>query len=223
MKTGPSRWIASSMAGLMMLSLLVAGCTGPDPVMLDLSQHPEYEFVTLKTYEQERGILFWGCRQAEDGLECDPVCDAGLSGGPICAPELAGEFGRVSGPNSGVMVARYRAEFGRLPGREVAEEVGDADEDMPSGERRRQRPPIEEEETVEEEQAETPDLVEEEEEAIEEEEEVAAVEETEEEVEEAEDDVDEAEEEIAEKEDDDAEEEEEEEEADDGPAQWWEE
>lgn len=93
-------------------ALGLAGCAEPDRSMRSMSQHPANGFLTVETNEGEQGIYFWGCLQHDDELVCNRICDDDFSAGRICGPELAGEFGEISGPPTGAVAKRYRDELG---------------------------------------------------------------------------------------------------------------
>lgn len=132
MRLRPLTSIMYSVAGLVVCAAMAGGCADTRPSMQAISQHPTQDFATLKTNEGEDGVYFWGCRQRDDGLDCYRICDYGWDDDRVCAPELAGEFGRITGPTSGVVAGRYRA---KLAGDESAVSDGDAEE-TDGGERR---------------------------------------------------------------------------------------
>ena len=160
MSTGHWKWFVYSVAGLVVMAAMATGCADNSPAMRSISQHPEHDFVTLETNEGHDGVYFWGCRQSDEGLDCQRICDYGWSDGRVCAAELAGEFGEVSGPTSGVVAGRYRAQFRDT---DVAEK-GVKEEEEESRRRSRQRSDDEEESPAEDTAS-----VEEEEEPVEEE------------------------------------------------------
>lgn len=141
MKTSRQRQLSVlALVGLLLATLILSGCVDTRYTIRQIDQHPAGQFNTVETSGERVmellflqsiepvGINFWNCQQFEDELVCERICDDEWD--RICAPELRNEFGRVSKPNAGVVLANYiaRTGGGAAPGDDwdvVPQEEGD--------------------------------------------------------------------------------------------------
>ncbi|TXC75397.1 hypothetical protein FRC91_11820 [Bradymonadales bacterium TMQ1] len=101
------RWTQSVALGVLLV--LGMGCTEVRYTIRQADSHREGGFFTMQTsaervtrlgpfYEsvEPEGINYWRCGRVEGQMSCTKVCED--MGSRVCAPYLAGHFGRVNLP-----------------------------------------------------------------------------------------------------------------------------
>ena len=121
-----SQWRMTSISvfALVVLALFLSGCVDTRYTIRQVDQHPSGEFNTVETsgervisippfYESSEylGINFWNCLQSGHQLVCEKICDDNWD--RICAPSLKREFGQVTRPGAGVVMATYKTRMER--------------------------------------------------------------------------------------------------------------
>ncbi|RAL20753.1 hypothetical protein DL240_15665 [Lujinxingia litoralis] len=127
---------------LVLLAVGAMGCSEMRYTIRQVDSQHEGQFYTLQTagervtrlgplYEQVEavGINYWRCGKGEGKMTCTKVCED--QGARVCAPGLAGMYGRVSLPPSGMVSGPKQeapVEVDEASAEEVEETPVEADE-----------------------------------------------------------------------------------------------